>query len=62
MQRHLSQQLSVILLCQLLRPAGAKDWLVMTAVAANMHTHILNNTQHRYFDFFEHHNAFFGID
>jgi hypothetical protein len=60
MQRHLAQQLGVILLGQFLCATGAENRLMVTAVAANMHAHVLDDTQHRHFDFFEHHDAFFA--
>ncbi|MNE65090.1 hypothetical protein D3C80_1605410 [compost metagenome] len=62
MQRHLSEKLCVILLGQFLSATSTKDRFVMPAVAANMHTHIFDNTQHRHFNLLKHDDAFFGVD
>ncbi len=34
----------------------------MSTVAADVHAHVLDDTQHRHFHFLEHHDAFFGVD
>ncbi len=61
-QRHLSQQLGVVLRRQFFCTAGAEDRLVMTTVAADVHAHVLDDTEHRHLDFLKHHDAFFGVD
>ena len=41
--------------CCISRPVSVRhrcqNWLVMTAVTANMHTHVFDDTQYRHFDF-----------
>ncbi|MNE38317.1 hypothetical protein D3C80_1322110 [compost metagenome] len=62
MQRHLSEKLCVILRSQFLSATGTKDRFMVPAVAANMHTHIFNNTENRHFNLLKHDDAFFGVD
>src|SRR5699024_11519281 len=52
----------MVFFSQFLCTTGTENRFMVTTVTANMHTHVLDNTEHRNLDFLEHHNAFFRID
>ncbi|MNW13266.1 hypothetical protein D3C71_2111730 [compost metagenome] len=62
MQRQLPQQATVIFLHQLLSPTGAENRLMVTAVTANVHTHVFHDAQYRHVNLFEHHDAIGSIE
>ena len=59
---YLPEQWHIILLGQVLTTGFAKERLDLTTGSADVGGHVLNQPQHRHFNFLEHFDAFTGVE